>query len=115
MITPNIADTHFLIITTSANRTDKIILQLSTTNHHLFHIVANNDTMDSLDLSWNHLRRDGGVLVAEGLAVSLTFYAKKLAIKLHASTTMLVIIILQLLYTLFYHLQQLAYYMYRFF
>ena len=29
--------------------------------------------MDSLDLSWNHLRRDGGVLVAEGLAVSLTF------------------------------------------
>ena len=26
--------------------------------------------MDSLDLSWNHLRRDGGVLVAEGLAVS---------------------------------------------
>ena len=34
-------------------------------------IPANNDTMDSLDLSWNHLRRDGGVLVAEGLAVSL--------------------------------------------
>ena len=40
-------------------------------NGFLISFSANNDTMDSLDLSWNHLRRDGGVLVAEGLAVSV--------------------------------------------
>lgn len=35
--------------------------------------LLDNKTLESLDLSWNHLRRDGACFVADGLAVIYVF------------------------------------------
>jgi uncharacterized protein YjeT (DUF2065 family) len=36
--------------------------------------LLTNETILSLDLSWNHLRRDGACFIADGLAVSVRYF-----------------------------------------
>ena len=54
-------------------KTNKAVLRihayLSCVEIILFLCIASNDSLEYLDLSWNHLRRKGAIQVANGLRV----------------------------------------------